>query len=62
MAAKIATEMNGIASGDDTNGTLNIETTNEKKATPTKPNDPVVIGGSIIDLSYSVQDENLQVS
>lgn len=59
MAAKIATEMNGSASG---NGGLDIKTTNETKATLTKPNDPVVIGGSIVDLSYSVQEDNLQVS
>lgn len=59
MAAKIATEMNGSASG---NGVLDIKTTNETKATATKPNDPVVIGGSIVDLSYSVQEDNLQVS
>lgn len=61
VAAKIAVELNGSAPGAGNKETVVTKPLNETNV-DSKPNDPVVIGGSIVDLSYSVQEENLQVS
>lgn len=62
VAAKIAVELNGSAPGAGNKKTVTTKPLNETNVDSAKPSDPVVIGGSIVDLSYSVQEENLQVS
>lgn len=62
VAAKIAAEMNATTRDDDNNESSDAKPLNPNKTNPTKDNDPVVIGGSIVDHSYSVQEDNLQVS
>lgn len=62
VAAKIVAEMNEPASGNDSDNIKTPNAVNESKTVSANANDPVVIGGSIVDLSYSVQEDNLQVS
>lgn len=62
VAAKIAAEMNDGTVGGNGNEKTGDKPLNETHATSTKANDPIVIGGSIVDLSYSATEDNLQVS
>lgn len=61
MAAKIAAEMYAAKTGGS-NKSADVKPMDDINASPTKTNDPVVVGGSLVDLSYSVLEDNLQVS
>lgn len=62
VAAQIAVELEKLQSNcEDRRGEMKITSRNTNNIIPKRPS-PLVVGGSILDIHYHVNEENLKVS